>query len=61
MSGGSWPLWLLTYNPEDWPGACHPECAYWRAVIELACQQGEDDDPLPDLDAPPAYFHPELL
>lgn len=56
-----WPAWLTSYRPEDWPGACHPECAYWQAALELASGQDEDSPEMPELDAPCPPFHPELL
>lgn len=41
------PRWLLEYRPQDWPRtACHPECAYWRAVRAWQLDHPDEVTPL---------------
>lgn len=52
----TWPSWMVTYNPADWPkDACHPECAYWEAVEQW--QQQHPDAELPEV-MPDGAWHP---
>lgn len=51
------PRNLLTYRAEDWPGGCHPECAYWAAVE--AWHRTHPDEDLDLENAPDGAWHPE--
>lgn len=50
---------LLTYRPEDWPGACHPECAFWEAVEAWQAEHPGADLALEG--APDLPWHPERI
>lgn len=51
-----WPVWMH-FRAQDWPGACHPECAYWEAVEAWQAEHPDVDLPLED--APDLPWHPE--
>lgn len=53
------PRPLVEYRAQDWPGVCHPECAYWQAVADWQAEHPEADL---DLRCPPdPPWHPELI
>lgn len=55
-----WPVRLMRYRAEEWPGASDPECAYWEAVSDY--NDLNPENPLEAVErGPDEPWHPERI
>lgn len=53
------PERLRRFERRDWPDGCHPECAYWRAVLAWLAEDPDRD--IDVVDGPDEPWHEELI